>query len=252
MSKNILLNGETYIGVSTVQLPTDTGDLASFKDVDEIIVPAGILNITENGTHNVSEYASVIVNVTSGESGTDNLYFTAMSDQGINGEFVDNQLINVRMYAFSGSSLLTSVSLLNANKVYGYAFNACNILKSVNLPVCTNISDFAFNGCKQLATLNLPLVETVGASAFYTCSTLTEIDLPKCTTIKSKAFGFCTSLNKITLRSQTMCTLANVDAFRNIGKNVQVEVPANLVMTYQADATWSAVTGATLEFVAIS
>lgn len=69
MSKNIKLNNTDYNGVSTVQLPTTSGGTASFKDVDEIKTPSGSITITENGTHDVTNFASAIVNVpTSGSS----------------------------------------------------------------------------------------------------------------------------------------------------------------------------------------
>jgi hypothetical protein len=193
------------------------------------------------------------VNVNLSEGGNvDDVYYNALEQQGIVGELVDNKICNLRMYAFAGSALLTSASLLNAHTLFGYAFNGCPQLAHVNLPQCTEISSFVFNGCKSLSSVVVPLVERIGDSAFYTCGALVEIELPKCTTIAARAFGFCKALNKITLGSPTMCTLENADAFRNIDKSIQIEVPADLLATYQADPVWSAVTGATLEFVAIA
>ena len=69
MSKNVKLNGNDYLGVSTVQIPTTDGGTASFKDVDEIVVPTGSKNITENGTYDVTAFASAVVNVPTGGAG---------------------------------------------------------------------------------------------------------------------------------------------------------------------------------------
>lgn len=70
MGKNIKLNNMEYNGVSTVQLPTADGGTATFKDVDEIVTPSGIKEITENGTFDVAEFAKVAVSVAaSGGSG---------------------------------------------------------------------------------------------------------------------------------------------------------------------------------------
>ncbi len=68
MSKNIVLKGSTYSGVSFIDVKTDEGENARFQDTDEIISPSGSLQITENGPYNVSQYAEVIVEVISGEN----------------------------------------------------------------------------------------------------------------------------------------------------------------------------------------
>ena len=66
MSKNVKVNGVDYTGVSQVQLHTTAGGTALFKDVDEITTPSGSVTITENGTHDVTNYAQAVVNVGSG------------------------------------------------------------------------------------------------------------------------------------------------------------------------------------------
>ena len=66
MSKNVKVNDKTYSGVSIVELPLASGSgKAQFKDVDEITTPSGYVTITENGTHDVTNYASAVVNVAS-------------------------------------------------------------------------------------------------------------------------------------------------------------------------------------------
>ena len=69
MSKNVKVNGVEYSGISTVALPTVNGGTATFKDTDEIVTPSGSKTITSNGTHDVTNFASVLVNIaTSGGS----------------------------------------------------------------------------------------------------------------------------------------------------------------------------------------
>lgn len=87
MSKNIKLNNKDYNGVSTVQLPTTSGGTATFKDTDEIKTPSGSITITKNGTHDVTNFASAIVNVpiSGGSGSSENSYemgtFTLMETQ---------------------------------------------------------------------------------------------------------------------------------------------------------------------------
>lgn len=65
---NLLINGQTYNGVNKVKIPnTNAGQ-------EEFIQPTGALNISENGTFDVSAYASAIVSVAGGGSGITNIY----------------------------------------------------------------------------------------------------------------------------------------------------------------------------------
>lgn len=74
MSKDVKVNDTVYNGVSQIRLQTTVGGYALFKDVSEIVTPSGAVSITENGTHDVKDYASAIVNVAGGggsiETGT--------------------------------------------------------------------------------------------------------------------------------------------------------------------------------------
>lgn len=77
MSKNIILDGQTYNGVSEVSLPV-SGGTALFKDKDEIPAPpSGSVSITANGTYDVTTKASAVVNVPAPEINLQNKTVTA-------------------------------------------------------------------------------------------------------------------------------------------------------------------------------
>jgi hypothetical protein len=83
---------------------------------------------------------------------------------------------------------------------------------------------------------------SVGNSAFYGCSSLVKVDLPNVTSIAANAFYSCTQLEAVILRSETMCTLANNNAF-NTSKikngTGYIYVPKTLVDTYKTASGWS-------------
>lgn len=69
MSKNVNVNGVDYSGVSQVQLKTTDGGTALFKDVDEIVTPSGVKTITENGTYDVTNFATLVANIAASGGG---------------------------------------------------------------------------------------------------------------------------------------------------------------------------------------
>ena len=82
------------------------------------------------------------------------------------------------MYAFSGSSGLTSLTIPSSVTSIGWsAFSGCSGLTSLTIPSSvTSIGYYAFSGCSGLTSLTIPSsVTSIDDNAFSGCSGLTSI-----------------------------------------------------------------------------
>lgn len=175
----------------------------------------------------------------------------------------NNKAMYVRDYAFYQHQNLTTADFSSATNIGDYSFYKCLSLAFVNASSTTNIGVFAFKGCSSLTSANYPLATTVGQGAFDECSILTSVNLPLVTAIEPLTFRKCDSLatvnlpvvtsigtqafyssgvTSLTLRSDTICTLENADAFyfTPIEEGTgYIYVPSNLVDSYKAADGWS-------------
>lgn len=132
MSKNVKVNDATYNGVSTVELPLSDGSgNAQFKDVDEITTPSGSVTITENGTHDVTNYASAVVNV-AGESGGATAVVLLATATAI----VDDSTTN-------GKVVFTNLQPLEPHTIYAIRCTEEQTSDIYECVICTSILDVA-------------------------------------------------------------------------------------------------------------
>ena len=137
---------------------------------DGYIVPSGELEITENGTHDVTAYASVNVNVESGAGDV----LTALVKRTIT-EFSDSDITEIGGYAFYCCDTLTSVHLPSVKTIAAYAFGDCTILPKVELPLVKKIEANTFRGCLGLEIADFGAATSIATNAFYNCNKLTAL-----------------------------------------------------------------------------
>lgn len=250
MSKNVNVNGVNYSGVSQIQLNTADGKTVLFKDVDEIITPSGSVTITENGTHNVSEYASAVVNVpTSGDSSGDDITEALLS--GTLETYNNDTLESLCIGAFTYRNNLKTVSLPALTHIAEMAFDGCSALESVHIPNVTSVNTgtnggAVFRGCTALREVRMPKMRHGGTQRMYYGDTALElVDEGVIATISTWRYNGCTALKTIILRNTAgVVPFVSDTNFQNtpfVGANTdcRIYVPSALVDVYKADEKWA-------------
>ena len=194
----------------------------------------GTIQITENGTHDVAEYASAEVNIVySGEGVPVETYDRVKStldgviDRSI--VAVSGDFESVGLYAFSSCGNLTTADFPLLTTVGAYAFYNCNNLETADFPLVTDVSGYAFSGCTKLKNVNLPLIKKIPNNMLKNCKALTTVDFPLVTDIESYAFESCTSLTSVYFPLVTKLgnssTGGSANAFQSCTNLVEVDFP---------------------------
>lgn len=220
---------------------------------DGYIIPSGSIQITANGTYDVTEKSSAVVSIPEKEISlqnktvTENGTYTA--DSGYDG--LGQVTVNVAGGTNSESEELASflantMTVLDNSLVTTLRTRVCQTatkLITVNLPNVTSLGAYAFYQCSGLETVKLPKLTSVSTQVFYSCTKLRHADCGQLSALPAQTFNACSALTELILRKSTsICTLSNVNAINNspIGKGTgYIYVPSALVDSYKTATNWS-------------
>lgn len=230
---------------------------------DQYIIPSGTVSITENGTHDVREAASVEVNVAGGGGG-DSAVLTAMIENDSTNlvDLVDSNVKKIGAYGFYSLQSLRSVNLANVETAGDYAITSCTYLENISLPKCISVGRNFLSTCTRALQVNLPMLEKATSDFLRDCYSIERIKLPKVRTLASSAFngsyklkvidfgaleriavsglGGTTKLRVLIIRSQRLATLGgNISSTGLSNVKSRILVPAALVEEYKAASYWS-------------
>ena len=215
---------------------------------DEYVIPEGTLEITENGTHDVTNYKEVVADVHEAvKYKPRRVTFQACVTSELEYEIenLDTSLFTNMQSMFGGSSSLKKLDLssfdtsnvTNFYKMFDSCYNLAELnLSSFNTSKGTNFS-YMFHQCKALTNLDLSNFDMSNATnlsyMFYVCEKLTNLDLSNLdfssvTDVKNM-FAYCSALENLNLGG---CDFSKVDNLTNMFQGctslTNLEFPNNL------------------------
>lgn len=251
MNKVQLENGTVLLDVSQVE--TNANNVlsgVSFIDnggnhgVGEYVpfTPSGTLPIDSNGTYNVTDYASVEVNVSGGAQPLPTSYFnfsgntlTGFSNEGwqayVNGEITELSLPG--SYEDNGNTIpVLTISGFDPNDDY---LNIKSIIVPENV---TGISEDALRGCYNTTNLSLPNTLTTIGNYCFSDMPLTSIKIPAMLQNIGNNFSGRPSLWELDVDPN------NTSYFSTDGAGSR-----NLILTYDGIAGYTVVTGSPMSIM---
>ena len=233
----------------------------------------GTINITENGTYDVTKYQQAEVDVPVDASAAFNTTITGTSgssarywyrERFVNWEalpqmvFTIDPAVTLVMYTFEGVGL-PYLKLVGGENITSIEYLAQNAeqLAEVDLsefrPIALAEIAWAFFSCGSLQKLDLGGINTSRVTNMSymagSCSELKYVNLSGWTTEaltnNGSMFSFCTKLEAIVINSPSVFRLTNSNAFNgtpisgNYATKGYVYVPDNLVDEYKSATNWA-------------
>lgn len=252
------------------------------KGVDDT-TPTGEVEITENGTHDIAEYASAKVNVVDNSlfddlvaCRTTELVFPSSTKKIGSAAFyynrfltsvtIPNTVTSIGDHAFSECDKLIFAEV-DTTSLLSYTFASCdklasvkfgNNVSSIGVRVCENcialisvehsatkLESFAFRNCRKLTDIQLNTVTSIGQNTFYDCTALTDIVFSENLRFMDMyAFRNCSGIKTVTFKGTPTGRIEN-SVFNSCTALTDIYVP--WAEGAVANAPWGA-TNATIHY----
>ena len=194
---------------------------------NEYIIPSGELDITTNGTYNVTQYASAKVTTNEADLNWSSIGYSATPDfiktyydyaVTIKNNFTPAEDIRQK-YANDKKLVIMPLVDISTAKITMSLFNNCSNLKCVPKFIAENLTNlnYMFAGCTSLTKLDLSGFKTGNVNQcvymFQNDTNLVEVDLSSFTTKQDaqsfNMFTSCISLMKIDMRNYDFTKLSS-------------------------------------------
>lgn len=250
-SVTITTNGATTVTPDSGKVLTRVNVNTNVPIPEGYIKPSGSKTITTNGSHDVTNYASAIVNIAAAEDLSTELnnQNALLSTQTTS---ISDIITALQNKASGGGSTdiedgiitrtLTSYTNDRITKVGSHVFRGFTSLTSISLPNVTLLAAYALDSCSGLTSVNLPKVATLNNYAMQNCGGLTTLEFPLKISTQGAVWNNCSNLTTLILRGTTMSGLGNKNCFNNTpiaSGTGYIYVPDNLVDSYKAATNWS-------------
>lgn len=259
-SVTITENGTTAVNPDSGKVLSKVTITTNVPIPEGYIKPSGSINISENGSYDVTQYSNVNVDVEGSGGGSDTTLEDGFITHTLAGDYSNNRVTTVGYGTFYNDTALTGIDMPNVTSIGNYAFSGCSNLVSVNMPLLTNAGGSSFNGfgvenvyfpelttmgtytfgnTAKTKTINLPKLKIVQSNGFRQNTGCTRLDLGECTNIYAYGLFNMYGLTTLIIRTNSVATLANTNAFSGCNALTGIYVPDTLVNSYKTATNWS-------------
>lgn len=204
-------------GGTSSPLAFPDGIKQAIDNIETGIMPTGTVNITANGTYDVADKATAVVNV---EAGVDYL-------------------------ALRAGGGLTSYSSNSLTMLLPYAFASCTTLETLNVPNVVRLDLDSITSTK-LTEFKITATTSIISGGFGCMrqnTLLEKVDFRQVSNLVAIFFSGCSALVTFIIRNtDTVPTLANTNAFTSTpiaSGTGYIYVPSAMVDAYKAATNWS-------------